>query len=130
MAQYITIIDYEYREKRRRFARKEKQERDNKKAKFSRGHCSVKHDEDKHLQYQMGLDLLEMGQLYIPTAIAEYPQEIQDKAKVRVVSKEETITKTKDKVLSKKRTAFGLQRKERVRKKCRTLEQFKQSLVN
>ena len=126
--QYITNMDYKYREKRRHVARMEKKERDKKRVKFSNTYCGVKHDEGKRLQYQMGLDVLEVGLLYKPTVIAKYPQEIQDKAKVGEVCKRGSTAK--DKLLLVKRTAIALERKERARKKFKTLDQYKQSLVN
>ena len=124
--QYITNVDYEHREKRRHFARK-KQERKNKRRKFSNTHHGVKHDKGKHLQYQVGLDVLKVSRLYTPGTIAQYPKEIRDQARVSLLLKQGTTRK--DKQLSLKRTRIAMNRKGTTRKPLNTLEQYRQSAM-
>ena len=126
--QYITNVDYEYREERRHFAReKQFEKRKSKRTKLSHTHHSVKHDEGKHLQYQMGLDVLKVSRLYTPATIAEYPKEIRDKARVSVLSRQGTTMK--DKQLTSKRMRIAEDRKGTTRKPFKTLEQYKQSAM-
>eukprot|EP00957_Ditylum_brightwellii_P145335 11068667-Ditylum_brightwellii.AAC.1 len=80
--QYITNVDYEYRERRRVYERK----RSNRA--ISKGYSVVKHDDGKSLQFQMAVDLVQVGELYTREAIARAPQEVQDKTQVSEVSKE------------------------------------------
>ena len=68
--QYLTNVEYQYREARRRSERKRKAEKQA--ISNSGGITSVKHDDTKELQRQTGLDLLEQEKMYHPAIIKEY----------------------------------------------------------
>ena len=87
----------------------------------------MKHDEGKHLQYQMGLDVLKVSRLYTPATIAEYPKEIRDKARVSVLSRQGTTMKNKQ--LTSKKMRIAEDRKGTTRKPFKTLEQYRQSAM-
>ena len=83
--QYVTNVDYESEEKRRKGERKRKKE-DRKRKSMSTGHVSVKHDEGKNMQLELAKDMLEVGNVYSQERISEFPQQVQKKAQVSVLS--------------------------------------------
>ena len=121
--QYLTNVEYQYREGRRRTERKRKAEKQA--ISNSGGITSVKHDDTKELQRQTGLDLLEQEKMYHPAIIKEYEPHVKEKAHVRNTSKKGTTST--DKILKKERVQKAEERKARSRKNFPSIEELRQN---
>ena len=121
--QYLTNVEYQYREGRRRTERKRKAEKQA--ISNSGGITSVKHDDTKELQRQIGLDLLEQEKMYHPAIIKEYEPHVKEKAHVRNTSKKGTTST--DKILKKERVQKAEERKARSRKNFPSIEELRQN---
>ena len=128
--QYLTNVEYQYREARRRSERKRKAEKQaiSKSKKMSSGVTSVKHDDSKQLQRQTGLDLLKQERLYDPEIIQSYPETVQKQAEVKNTSKKGTTSR--DRILMKERVQDAEETKVRSRKKFPSIEELKTKASN
>ena len=125
--QYITNVDYEWKEKRRQVARKRKAEKEDpntsKKRKMSMGVAGCKHDEGKELQMQVGIDLMELEKLYSADIINLYPEDVKIAAGVRNISKKGTTSRNRELKLEKVENAKEKKKKSRIA--VTTLDEFK-----
>ena len=125
--QYVTNIDYEWKEKRRQVARKRKAENEDpnisKKRKMSRGVAGCKHDEGKELQIQVGKDLMEQEKLYSSDIINKYPDHVKEAAGVRNISKKGTTSRNRELKVEKVENAKEKEKRSRI--VVPTLDEFK-----
>ena len=120
--QYITNVDYEWREARRKSERKRRStmNKDPKTMKMSSGVGGIKHDDGKVLQMQAGIDLIEIEKMYSPDIINSYPEDVKAEASVQNQSKKGTTGK--DRWLKDKK--IELAREKKRRSQFKSIEQF------
>ena len=99
--QYLTNVEFEFREARRQLERKRKMEKKKQRVRMSDAVGGVKHDDGKLLQRKVGSGLLEMEKVYHPDIIFNLPEDVQKEADVKVQSKRGTTSTDKELMVQK-----------------------------